>query len=302
MAEDVGKMSFEDKLGEVLTRSLSKLGPEARAQIEAIISPESLAIIAGILVVWVASHFFGVGEAIDIIIAAVGIIAIGWAVFEGLDHLFDFAKITYDATTEAQLDKAADHFAKAVSILGITAVLALLFKGRPKSYKGKPVAVGKPPKSGGARYKPQSRGDPKMRAGEGETSWWGDMVYSTRGSAKTQALVRLHERIHQILTPKLNLLRNIRVQSRANSYVKSSLSMYLEEALAETIAQIGINGFRSAFKGVTFPVQNGYVTLLLKSKDALPLLPEIGGLVSGALMVSGLQFRYSHSTQKPNVR
>ncbi len=38
MADDVNKMSFEDKLGEVLTRSLPKLGPEAKQQIESCIN------------------------------------------------------------------------------------------------------------------------------------------------------------------------------------------------------------------------------------------------------------------------
>ena len=302
MADDIAEMSFEDKLGEVLTRSLPKLGPEARQQIAAIISPESLAIIAGILVVWVASHFFGVGEAIDIIIGVIGVVAIGLAVFDGLDELYEFAKVTYYAKSSADLDKAADHFAKAVSILGVTAVLALIFKGRPKTHKGTPVKIGKPPKSSGLRYKPKTKGSSSMAEGTGQTSWWGDVVSSTKGSASTRALVNLHEKVHQILTPKLNFLRNIRVQNRANSYVKSAFRMYLEEALAETIAQVGVKGILSGFKGVTFPVRYGYVTIFLKSSKALPVVPEIAGLIGGSLLVSGVQFRYFMTTEKPRVR
>ena len=46
---DVARLSFQDRLGETFNRTLPKLGPEARAQLEAVINPQSLAIIAGVL-------------------------------------------------------------------------------------------------------------------------------------------------------------------------------------------------------------------------------------------------------------
>ena len=67
--------SFEDRLGIVFERTLPKLGPEARAQLQAIIEPQSLAIIAGVLVAWVVSHAFGVGEIIDIVLLVAGVLA-----------------------------------------------------------------------------------------------------------------------------------------------------------------------------------------------------------------------------------
>lgn len=78
----VGVMSFEDRIGEVMRRSLPRLGPEARAQVEAILSRESLLIIAGVLTAWVVSHAFGLGEIIDAILLAVGALALGWSIFE----------------------------------------------------------------------------------------------------------------------------------------------------------------------------------------------------------------------------
>ena len=101
---NVAVLSFEQRLGETLTRTLPKLGPETRAQLAAIITPESLAIIATVLVAWVVSHAFGVGEAIDIILLATGVLAIGMAVFSGLDHLYKFASGTYAARTDRDLD------------------------------------------------------------------------------------------------------------------------------------------------------------------------------------------------------
>lgn len=256
---NVATWSFERRLQETLTRTLPKLGPEARAQLAAIITPESIAIIAAVLLAWVVSHAFGVGEAIDIILLVTGVVAIGMAVFSGLDHLYEFASGAYNARSTNDLDVAADHLARAIGILGIQAVLAVLFRGRAR---GKRLDIGlSPPRAPGARYRPTITQNPAAPAGTGSTSFWGDIKVSTQGSATDRALVLLHERVHQTLAPRLYVLRNFRVNNRARSYFGSSLWRYVEEALAETAAQIGVNGMRQFFVGIRFPVQNGYVFL-----------------------------------------
>ncbi len=258
----VAPRPFESKLEEVFRRTLPKLGPEVRGALAAIITPESLKIIAGVLAAWVLSHAFGVGEAIDIILAVLGIAAIGLSVFSGLEHIYEFASRTYRASSEQELDTAAEHLAKAITILGITAVLAVLFRGRPTTGRGGKLNVGAPPpRTLGIRYKPTITRTASRAAGEGSTSAWGDIRLSMLGSANDQKIVLLHELVHQFLTPKLYLLRNFRVENLAGSYVRSSLWRYLEEALAETVAQVGVNGLRSFFVGIRFPVKNGYVYL-----------------------------------------
>ena len=120
---------MQQRLEAVFQRALPRLAPEAAAQLGAIINPTALAIIAGVLVAWVVSHAFGIGEVIDIAIAALGLASIGFAVFTGLDHLYDFASGTYRAKTPKDLDLAADHLTKAIAILGAQTVLAILFRG-----------------------------------------------------------------------------------------------------------------------------------------------------------------------------
>src|SRR4051812_32080000 len=78
---DVGNLPFEERLGETLRRTLPKLGPEARAQLEGLINPTALGIMAGCLIAWIVSHAFGLGEVIDIILAAIGVLSIGLAIF-----------------------------------------------------------------------------------------------------------------------------------------------------------------------------------------------------------------------------
>lgn len=70
--------------------------------------------------------------------------AIGFSVFQGVDELYEFAMGTYRAGTTRDLDVAAGHFAKAVIILGIRAVLAVLLRGAPRTYRGDLEAKGPP--------------------------------------------------------------------------------------------------------------------------------------------------------------
>jgi hypothetical protein len=44
-------------------------------------------------------------------------------------------------------------------------------------------------------------------------------------------------------------------------YLRSTFLQYLEEALAETIAQLRVNGFTGLIQGIKFPVANGYVSI-----------------------------------------
>jgi hypothetical protein len=90
------------------------------------------------------------------------------------------------------------------------------------------------------------------------TDWWGDVKVSTRGSVTDRRLATVHEKVHQFLAPKFYFLR----EYRATSYVRSSLYRYIEEAIAETVARVGVEGFRKFFVGVRFPVREGYVYFL----------------------------------------
>lgn len=141
--------------------------------------------------------------------------------------------------------------------------MAVLFRGRPTTGRGGKINVGPPPpRTPGVRYKPTITRTASKAAGEGATSFWGDITISTLGSANDQKIVLLHERVHQFLAPKLYPLRSFRVENRAGSYFRSSLWRYLEEALAETVGQVGASGIRSFFVGIRFPVKNGYVYLM----------------------------------------
>ena len=100
-----------------------------------------------------------------------------------------------------------------------------------------------------------------MSAGAGATNAFGDVTYSTAGSLTSQQLARIHELVHSFLSPKLRPLRQFRAQLAMSGYTRSALLTYLEEALAETIAQLRVNGLQGLTTGIRFPIANGYITL-----------------------------------------
>jgi hypothetical protein len=105
--------------------------------------------------------------------------------------------------------------------------------------------------------------DPGMPAGTGATDAYGNIKVSPHGTPKEQKLALRHEQVHSALSPKLLLLRDFRAKVAMSAYNKSQLMRYLEEALAETIAQLRVNGVnvKSVLEGIQFPIRNGYVTL-----------------------------------------
>jgi hypothetical protein len=299
-------MEFSERLKKVIERTLPKVGPEVRAQLAALVQPQALAVMAIVLTAWVGSHAFGLGEIIDVIVAAVGVVAIGWAVFQGIDELYEFAKGAYQGRSDPEFEQAANHLAKAIAILGIQAVLAVLFRGAraPKTYQGAPVNIGRaPPITSGFRYAPQIVEDATLAAGRGSTSYYGDIRISSQGSATDRALVLLHEKVHQFLAPKLGFLREYRASTLAKSYTRSSLWRYIEEAVAETVAQVGVLGFNKFFVGVRFPVQNGYMFLTRGGGlgKGSGLVPEAAALIQTGI-VAGISINLYFVADTPPAR
>ena len=154
------------------------------------------------------------------------------------------------------------------------------------------------------------RGNANLPAHAGVTNPWGDIIISRLGTAADRRLVALHENVHRVLTPKLYFLREFRIQNRTSSYTRSALSKYLEEALAETIAQVGVNAFREVFKGISFPIREKYVTILRSERILtpqgieiiLPMAPEAAGLFAGSVLVSGIRFDLYTTQGRPAER
>ncbi len=292
----VSAWSPQQKIEGAIRRSLPLLPAEVRGQLEALLTPQALAVMTGVLVVWAGSHFVGIGEVADGLIIIVGVAALGAVAIEGARELVAFATTAIGADSEADLDKAARHFARAVSVLGVQAVLAVLLR-KPKVFRRPNVHLpAPPPRSGRFFYRPTiTRGVNLPPGVPGKTTDWGDILISWRVSGREARLTELHERVHSILTAKLYRLRRFRVQVSANSYSKSELLRYLEEALAETFAQACVNGPRGIITGIVFPVREGYVNL-----SGFPSMGhEVRGILLGPVTVGGMLYTAHYSRQRP---
>ena len=88
--------------------------------------------------------------------------------------------------------------------------------------------------------------------------------------------------MHSFLTPRLQFLRELRIQLRDGAYQRSYIFRYLEEALAEAYGRHGTVG--DAPKAIRFPVDKGYVTLAKMGQEA-------AGTVQGSINVGGTIYR-----------
>ncbi len=128
MVRVVAAMSNAEKLGEAMRRALPLLPADVAAQVSAMLTPEALATMATITAVWGVSHFFGVGEVADAILLVAGAAILGTSAVDVARDLLGFVQNALGALSEADLDKAAEHFARAVVKGGLTIVMALLLR------------------------------------------------------------------------------------------------------------------------------------------------------------------------------
>jgi len=143
---DVAAMSTTDKLLKAKDYAMEHLGPDVRAQVEALFSPQSLAMMAGFAVVYVAAQLTPAGWVADGLALATLSIS---AIFLGrvvLDVSLDMARFlaAANATTDAELRASGAALSHGIAVGGVALFTALLAKavgggkggGRP--YEGPP--------------------------------------------------------------------------------------------------------------------------------------------------------------------
>jgi hypothetical protein len=124
--QDINQLSTQDKLSEALNRALPLLPKEVRERVQELASPESVSAIATIGAVYVASHAVGIGEFGDAAILGFGVATLGSEALNVLKDLSSFVQDATQAKNGADLDRAAEHLASAVSKVSVDAVLAVL--------------------------------------------------------------------------------------------------------------------------------------------------------------------------------
>lgn len=224
-----------------------------------------------------------------------GFTLLGMSAYEGAKELVAFARAALGATSEAALDEAAEHFARAVVILGISTISAILLrKSASRVIKRPPPRVQAMPRVGSLPTPgtpPRISRPVALPSGAlGETDWWGNISVIRSQSLREQRMTLLHEWVHRFFAPKVAPLRQLRAQLRASGYWRSAILRYLEEAMAESYAQLRMDGgLKGLLIGVSFPVANGYVKISQMAGE---------GVAIGSIALGGAQFTV-RSIDKP---
>lgn len=122
------RLSNTERLSIAIRRAVNSLPSQAKAKAEELLDPANLAIMAGALAIWIGSQATPVGWVVDIAMAGLGLYALGTEAVVVVRELKAFGMGIIEAEKESDLYKAGEHLGKAVAVVGIDLVVALLLK------------------------------------------------------------------------------------------------------------------------------------------------------------------------------
>lgn len=114
---DISKMGSQEKIIEAFKGSLKYVGPELRTKLEAMLTKENLAIMAGTLAVYAGAHAVGVGFVADAALLGLGAITLGSDAIDVAKKMYGFTEKAINATTPLELDAASQELGKAMATI-----------------------------------------------------------------------------------------------------------------------------------------------------------------------------------------
>lgn len=115
-----------ERLTTAIERSIPLLPTEVRGKFVALLTPSTLGALATVLAIWGASHFVGIGEAVDVVLLGVGVVAFGKEAIDIGRRFAAFARLATTASTDADVDRAAEQFAAAISAVGVDSLIVIV--------------------------------------------------------------------------------------------------------------------------------------------------------------------------------
>ncbi len=311
----ISSLSTTEKLQEVFTRSGKYVGPDAQQMLEQMITRRALEIMAATMVAWGVAQLFGVGELVDVIMLAVGVVALGKNGIEFASDLVTASSKTIRAKSEADLDEAAQYLGKAIVEAGVEVILALLMRKdlgeikikikRLQTMRPHLLPAGPAPLKGPLKISFQKTLGTGNNVGwvRGETDPFGRITIAREGyvsvpgpngptavwtkfTAEEKYLTILHEMVHRFFSPRFGTLLEFRASAGMTAYQRLYLLKYLEEALAEGYAQTRANGVSGIWSGISFPIKNNYVKISMFSGTA----GAASSTLIGVFYVSGKRY------------
>lgn len=127
-ARSPAEMSMTERLGAVVSRAVPLVPGEAVPHLRALLTPGALVTLASLVGIGALAQLTPAGWAIDLGLAALGVLTLGPVVFDAMDHVAAFSKGVVNAASDGDLDRAADHLAKFVALVTVNVAVAFLMK------------------------------------------------------------------------------------------------------------------------------------------------------------------------------
>jgi len=137
LGDPVAGWPAERRIMEAARMAAPKLPASVRAEFLTLFSGRNLVIMGVVFTAWAASHAFGIGEAIDLILLLVGLVMLGSQVWQCAKDLVEFVQVARVSRTRAELDGAATALARVIAVLGVTLFMALIAKAASRLPKGR---------------------------------------------------------------------------------------------------------------------------------------------------------------------
>ncbi|MFE8602025.1 restriction endonuclease fold toxin-2 domain-containing protein [Archangium violaceum] len=122
-------MEKPEKLCRAFVRAMEKMPGEAMNEVQAVLSPESMALMGTMTMAWIGSQGIPVlGQAVDVALLSLGVMMAAAQTAAVKDSLWLYVNSATHARDEAGLDTAATHLARAVATVGVSVVTFILMK------------------------------------------------------------------------------------------------------------------------------------------------------------------------------
>ncbi|QRN98349.1 hypothetical protein JRI60_04610 [Archangium violaceum] len=127
--QPVARMVGSEKFCRSFARALAQLPEEAAHEVGAMLTPENLTVMASMTAAWLGTQGIPiVGQAVDATLIALGVTLLALQAATLSDSLWSYVNRVSTARSEADLDMAAAHLAKAIAMVGINVVVFILTK------------------------------------------------------------------------------------------------------------------------------------------------------------------------------
>jgi hypothetical protein len=125
----VARMEQSEKLCRSFARALTELPAAMTQEARALLTPENLAAMGALTAAWLGTQGVPVvGQAVDAALLALGVTLLIAQTGELVDGLWRYANLVTAARSMAELDEAATHLARVLSMAGINVVAFILTK------------------------------------------------------------------------------------------------------------------------------------------------------------------------------